>query len=537
MGAGHVFVVRGRLEGLDHDAVVIATDADFRVEGTWAPALGASEADGKSPGWYDRILLARPEGWDSRGWGRGRDADVGLVSSEGKPWSLPEPTWFIDVARRGDSTPESDLAALLSRLTSILKDIAASQLLLKSQRLRPLVAIPALGVRGGGFDPIRGHLIDELLRTCLAAVASQNLDIVVVAFNPADHAAFQFHRRALSAVAPDPIGDTSSASATHQALTSTELVEAQRLARTARDGSLALFFGAGVSMSAGLPSWKRLITALARRAKVTGIAGLDSALDQAELLRMKRGTELGTDVATIVGRHQRYGIAHALLASLECERVVTTNYDNLYEKAVKDRGEARALHVLPYETEPPRVPWLLKMHGDAARPESIVLSRSDFVGYDARSGPMGAVVQALLMTQHLLVVGSSMTDDNFLRLAHEVIAFRSAKHPLGTVLTFTARPATIELWADRFDYLPLAAGETTDGEKARRLAIFLDAVAMYATRPAHLLDVRYKNLVAPAALPVTEMARELAQAIDDVKDEDSAAPWRDLREVLRGLGG
>ncbi|WP_093186253.1 SIR2 family protein [Sanguibacter gelidistatuariae] len=46
--------------------------------------------------------------------------------------------------------------------------------------------------------------------------------------------------------------------------------------------------------------------------------------------------------------------------------------------------------------------WLLEMHGDISRPSPIILSRSDFVRYAAASGPMGAVVQSLLMTKHFL---------------------------------------------------------------------------------------------------------------------------------------
>ena len=35
--AGHLFVVRGRLEDLHHDAVVITTDQRFDVADHWAP--------------------------------------------------------------------------------------------------------------------------------------------------------------------------------------------------------------------------------------------------------------------------------------------------------------------------------------------------------------------------------------------------------------------------------------------------------------------------------------------------------------------
>ncbi|MEK8226511.1 SIR2 family protein [Oerskovia sp. M15] len=64
------------------------------------------------------------------------------------------------------------------------------------------------------------------------------------------------------------------------------------------------------------------------------------------------------------------------------------------------------------------------MHGDVDRPATIVLSRSSFVRYDTRWKPVGSLVQSLMMTKHLLVVGASMTDDNLLRFAYEVAGLR-----------------------------------------------------------------------------------------------------------------
>ncbi|MGO1338538.1 MAG: hypothetical protein ACTML1_02985, partial [Cellulosimicrobium funkei] len=44
MTAGHLFVVNGRLEALSADAVVIPTDAGFRVERWWRDAAGLDPA-------------------------------------------------------------------------------------------------------------------------------------------------------------------------------------------------------------------------------------------------------------------------------------------------------------------------------------------------------------------------------------------------------------------------------------------------------------------------------------------------------------
>lgn len=210
---------------------------------------------------------------------------------------------------------------------------------------------------------------------------------------------------------------------------------------------------------------------------------------------------------------------------------------------MRDAGRD-VLPVLPFNRTVPRAPWLLKMHGDARHPSTIVLSRSDFVGYDSRSRPMGSVVQSLLMTKHLLVVGASMTDDNFLRLAHEVFLFHagSKRHAsdrrpdqaLGTVVTFRADEAQRRLWEDRFDLVAVSRGGEDNGRLARRLAVFLDAVAMLAAGSHHLVDERYATLLDPGERPIAEAARRLNAEIRRLPAGSSG--WSRLAEALEDLG-
>lgn len=72
--------------------------------------------------------------------------------------------------------------------------------------------------------------------------------------------------------------------------------------------------------------------------------------------------------------------------------------------------------VMPWRDATPGHPWILKMLGDVARPDSIVLTRRHFVRCDAATRPAGSMLQALLLTRHLLFVGASLNDDNVSRL-------------------------------------------------------------------------------------------------------------------------
>lgn len=73
------------------------------------------------------------------------------------------------------------------------------------------------------------------------------------------------------------------------------------------------------------------------------------------------------------------------------------------------------MNLLPFEQKTPFDHWILKIHGDLEHEDDILMSRSAFVGYTSSSGPSGAIVHALMLTRHLLVVRTSMRDVNFLQ--------------------------------------------------------------------------------------------------------------------------
>ncbi|SDP11296.1 SIR2-like domain-containing protein [Klenkia soli] len=348
------------------------------------------------------------------------------------------------------------------------------------------------------------------------------MDVVFVAYNPADYSAFQSERR--------KAGDMLSAE---------QETLARALAERAKSGELALFMGAGTSMSAGLPSWNGLLAALAARVDLPfDAAAWDrlGPLDAAELLRRRaadvhHGEEgaLGWLVSEIIAPKKRYGLTHVQLAALHCEQAITTNFDHLYEDAVAAVDGRRPLVVLPGGKSrelagTSSAGWLLKLHGDVSAPASVVLARRSFVTYDAQRRPLGGVLQSTLLTKHLLVVGASMTDDNVIRLIHEVAELGERSHgsatELGTVISLQRDDLRQQIWKPEFAYLALGERNGDVGRAARELEVFLDRVVLLSeTGQAHLISERYAPLLGTDA------------------ERRAAASARHLHEEIAGLGG
>ncbi|ASR01807.1 SIR2 family protein [Gordonia rubripertincta] len=468
---GHLFVLHGRIENFDYDAVIVPTDHSFVVEQHWDSVAGD----------VDR---ARPAYWPRPPFGRSATGD---------------PVWFISVADQHLLTDDE----LVRRLRKTLREIGSSHIPTSDNLVLRRVALPVLGIGRGGLGSRRGAILGALLDALQSEARTLGLDILLVTPDPAVFSAAQHARRNLEAKGSK-----------HWDLDDAEMTEARRLGGLAASGHLALFLGAGVSMAAGLPSWGTLIDELGERVGSelpTDFASLD-ALDQAEYLASALGgaEKLNDAVIEIIGRKQEVALAHALLAGMGCREVVTTNYDDLYEKAVEATRRRRPT-ILPWEAVGEERPWLLKLHGDIGRSPSIVLTRRDFVLFDAKSRPAGSLLQALLLTKHVLIIGASLSDGNVIRLAMEVDEYlqkSKVKSIRGTFVDTSGVEARQHLWRDQFRWFVCEGTERKD--RVRRMEMFLDAVAAFGATDAHwLLDERFDGLLGDRDREVVEGARRL----------------------------
>lgn len=183
-----------------------------------------------------------------------------------------------------------------------------------------------------------------------------------------------------------------------------------------------LFLGAGLSIGAGLPGWADLIRPLAQA------VGARWPADEADLTTHHLLT-VAQHYENRYGRHAlirwlRDGLdttsvqltsVHHLATSLPLDIVFTTNYDDLIERALREAGR----HPNVIISEPELAFWredhvqVIKLCGDLARPDSIIITQRDFNIYFATHSRLAERLRTTLESKTALFLGYSLQDPFF----------------------------------------------------------------------------------------------------------------------------
>jgi len=100
--------------------------------------------------------------------------------------------------------------------------------------------------------------------------------------------------------------------------------------------------------------------------------------------------------------------------------IVTTNYDDLFERAAGSVGDGRPIVESELVERRLPEPVLVKFHGSFSRPETLVLGEREVLGLDRGRKHLWGSLVALLRERPLVVVGSSLHDASLVRLCLEV---------------------------------------------------------------------------------------------------------------------
>jgi AAA-like domain/SIR2-like domain len=215
-----------------------------------------------------------------------------------------------------------------------------------------------------------------------------------------------------------------------------------------RGGNLVLFIGLGVSASAGLPSWDRLIQLMLKRARwrVTGkvVAEIVELSDERRYIDALTAVKaaLGKDeFATVIERHLEDRsflvpeVAEAI-ASLapRLRAVLTTNVDHIVERAFDG-----AWPVLSRVTDEiaRRRGFILKLHGTLTDRATWIFSREEYERAVYADPKLLAPFSAFFHACPILFVGYGLGDDDFRQILGRVRALAGTQPPLRFVLAET----------------------------------------------------------------------------------------------------
>ena len=197
----------------------------------------------------------------------------------------------------------------------------------------------------------------------------------------------------------------------------------RELGEAVKNRQAVLLAGSGISLAAGLPS-----SAFFAETLVNG--SREYELDYAP-------SAVGMGIASIAADYERFAgrdaLAKKIRSLLEASgapvptaahvaavklfpRIITTNYDSLFEDAVAAQGTGHTAVVDPAVIGPLPDPFLLKLHGSLARPETIVITEDDIDRFAFTHASLLPEVARLLDEYMPVVIGSSLRDPTIYRL-------------------------------------------------------------------------------------------------------------------------
>lgn len=191
-------------------------------------------------------------------------------------------------------------------------------------------------------------------------------------------------------------------------------------------GECVLFAGAGLSARVGFPTWLPFVGNLldwATKSKFVDEAWAESrraAIEKGDsgvvadgIISALQGQEevLYGYLRKTFARNASLSIAHRHLGGIRFCSVLTTNFDNLLEQTYKSKkppiytpGDADQL----IEAMHKRDFFILKLYGDLSRPDTLMISPTQFEDAISENLPFSQFMETLFLSKTLLFIGASL---------------------------------------------------------------------------------------------------------------------------------
>lgn len=194
----------------------------------------------------------------------------------------------------------------------------------------------------------------------------------------------------------------------------------QDITKASKNSNLIFFIGAGISRLSNYPQWGELVDRY--YSKLYGGHKKDKYSSD-EYLRIpqifydvegdKAYDEVLRDVFSV---ERETNSIHEKILAMNPVHIITTNYDNLIEKACSKRGQY--LNVISSDKDIATATssrYLLKVHGDFRKGYEgryVVLKESDYMNYEQNFPLISNLMKTLMSTHTIVFIGYSLSDYN-----------------------------------------------------------------------------------------------------------------------------
>ncbi len=194
-----------------------------------------------------------------------------------------------------------------------------------------------------------------------------------------------------------------------------KIIAKKKILKNLKENNLAIFAGAGMSMSSGYVNWSNLLNPLAEEIDLD----VDKEDDLVSLAQYHCNEFSRSGINQVLldefSRDLNITENHKILAKLPISTYWTTNYDKLIEKSLNKAGKTPDVKYTINQlanTKPKRDAIVYKMHGDIDHPSKAIITKDDYEKYHLDMKPFLTNLAGDLCSKTFLFIGFSFSDPN-----------------------------------------------------------------------------------------------------------------------------
>jgi len=211
-----------------------------------------------------------------------------------------------------------------------------------------------------------------------------------------------------------------------------------KLINALKENKAITIVGSGLSVAAGYPTWKELLSGIAHDAEEVdpfskdALIAVTNAIEQGQFLiaANRLRSKLGDQFDAILSKQFDAKVcgptlSHAILMQLNFRAYITTNYDSLLEQILPpNKRKNTPIYSNSDENLADRIlsgrPFILKLHGDFDHPKDIIISLNDYFRIQ-RNTNLFEALKGLFQTSYIFWIGYGHNDPDLALLMREIL--------------------------------------------------------------------------------------------------------------------